>query len=273
MAPTLDTAKDLEAMCEARNRYTRELGQLALAWDIQASAAYHRAWNDAIAYVRAAGQAEPIAPWQSMDEAIQEIEAQACSWCGGPINLCGGCKDRPREIVQTGGKSSKRLPSAAEVKGILRDDHPANREQRDSGRVAESQAPSIRDGEAGVTPGSAPVVPEAPIERSIETLLALPVSERPGPAFAAGISLPMSVEEWFRLRTLLHSYVDGRGPDKIVALVRAAILQVLDNGRAEPVIGAPLHWRFYDMNDEILCADRVEFADRVVAWLAGEEQR
>lgn len=35
-----------------------------------------------------------------------------------------------------------------------------NPEQRHSGRVAESQAPSIRDGEAGVTPGRAPVAPD-----------------------------------------------------------------------------------------------------------------
>ena len=36
-----------------------------------------------------------------------------------------------------------------------------NPEQRHSGGVAESQAPSIRDGEAGVTPGRPPVVPDS----------------------------------------------------------------------------------------------------------------
>jgi len=40
-----------------------------------------------------------------------------------------------------------------------------NPEQRHSGRVAESQAPSIRDGEAGVTPGRAPVVPDVPSDK------------------------------------------------------------------------------------------------------------
>ena len=35
-----------------------------------------------------------------------------------------------------------------------------DQEHHGSGRVAESQAPSIRDGDAGLTPGRAPAVPE-----------------------------------------------------------------------------------------------------------------
>jgi hypothetical protein len=48
-----------------------------------------------------------------------------------------------------------------------------NPEQRHSGRVAESQAPSIRDGDAGVTPGRASVAPDKLLEMVPYHLMAL----------------------------------------------------------------------------------------------------
>lgn len=41
--------------------------------------------------------------------------------------------------------------------------------------------------------------------RSLSTLAELPVSERPGPAFKEGISLPMTCEEWFSIQAALRS--------------------------------------------------------------------
>lgn len=55
--------------------------------------------------------------------------------------------------------------------------------------------------------------------------------------------------------------------DATVALVRDAILQVLDDGRMQNGVTG-LGWRFDDLNEEIVCADRVDFADKVVEWLA-----
>lgn len=55
--------------------------------------------------------------------------------------------------------------------------------------------------------------------------------------------------------------------DAMVALVRAAILQVLDDGRR--MDGGPHRpWQFDDLDQDLANANRVDFADQVVAWLA-----
>ena len=57
--------------------------------------------------------------------------------------------------------------------------------------------------------------------------------------------------------------------DRYTALVRQAIFHVLDEGRKGGTIpGVSLGWRFDDLNGDIANADRVDFADQVVAWLA-----
>ena len=46
---------------------------------------------------------------------------------------------------------------------------------------------------------------DTPTSRSLTVLVELPVSERSGPAFESGISLPMTCEEWFSIQAALRS--------------------------------------------------------------------
>ena len=54
-----------------------------------------------------------------------------------------------------------------------------------------------------------------PPPRPLSLLVEVPFSERPGPAFSDGISLPMTCEEWMTIRDALRQ----RAAQEIVALV------------------------------------------------------